>query len=70
MMLALPFHNYSIIGSLSNLYVILPIEMTRIDFDLVDLNQVSGRITDCRVDPEAFNGLWFWETIRIRRPVK
>ena len=55
---------------LSHLYVILPIAMTRIDFDLVDLNQVSGRITDCRIDPEAFNELWFWETIRIRRPVK
>ena len=39
--------------------MILPIAMTRIDFDLVDLNQVSGRITDCRVDPEAFNELWF-----------
>ena len=37
--------------------MILPIAMTRIDFDLVDLNQVSGRITDCRVDPEAFNVL-------------
>ena len=36
--------------------MILPIGMTKIDFDLVDLNQVSGRITDCRVDPEAFNG--------------
>ena len=50
--------------------MILPIAMTRIDFDLVDLNQVSGRIIDCRVDPEAFNELWFLETIRIRRPVK
>ena len=46
--------------------MILPIAMTRIDFDLVDLNQVSGRITDCRVDTEEFNELWFWETIRIR----
>ena len=55
---------------LSHLYVILPIAMTRIDFDLVDLNQASDRITDCRVDQEAFNVLWFWETIRIRRPVK
>ena len=39
--------------------MILPIAMTRIDFDLVDVNQVSDRITNCRVDPEAFNELWF-----------
>ena len=33
--------------------MILPIAMTKIDFDLEDLNQVSGRIRDCSVDPEA-----------------
>ena len=39
--------------------MILPIAMTRIDFDLVDLNKVSGRITDCRVDPEALMSYGF-----------
>ena len=40
--------------------MILPVAMTRIDFDLVDLNQVTGRIRDCGVDPEACKELWFW----------